>query len=788
MGLELDNLRQQNELINEQLEATRLNSDEIREQISLSRQLSQLAQINREQGLRINRTNRELSDLNKDLIDKLKERNNLSRKLSDIEKDRIKSQKISNSLETEINELIDKSRTLRGRNLQTVNKIIQGLREQKLNNDEIIISLEREYTLVDQINKKLGLAPAIAEGLGKALDKIGFGNLSKQLKLEEVVQNTRNWVAENEGNVTSFGILTKFSGGVLKNIVGLLSPMNILQLSVGLLVKSMVDVDKMAGETAKQFGISYGEANKINQELTKIASNSNNTFINTKSLVEAQNTLNNSLGTNNSLSGEMLVTFTELTKQAGYTVEASTMLSKLSLINNKSSKELTTTYLGQVKALNAQNATSINGKKLLNDISNISKATLVTFAQNPKELAKAAFEVKKIGLELKQIEGIQNSLLNIESSIASEFEAEVMTGKSLNLERARYFALTNDISGLAQEINKQGITSEKFGKMNVLQQESYSKAIGMSRDELGGMLMEQESIRAVGAKDLGDLKKKYELVKGTAKETEFLNKLGNEDYARQLQSTTTQERFLALTEKLQEVFVSIAGPIMNIVSPLLDLVSFILTPISNAFVGIKEIIDSIIDPTKSLSQTLADMGPITAGIAGALTAAGVAVTASLVPGLIRTAIAAAAALPSMISMAIAAISTASATTLGIGAIAIAGGIAAAVAAMNSAKSTTSMDDGMVGPDGGMILSGPKGSIQLNKDDSVIAGTDLMGGQKSEGGNVSSLASSLNNKLDQLISEIRVMSGELKRGMVVNLDGNKVSQELLTPLAISDRKV
>ena len=32
----------------------------------------------------------------------------------------------------------------------------------------------------------------------------------------------------------------------------------------------------------------------------------------------------------------------------------------------------------------------------------------------------------------------------------------------------------------------------------------------------------------------------------------------------------------------------------------------------------------------------------------------------------------------------------------------------------------------------MIVSGPKGSIQLNKDDEIIAGTDLMGG-KSEGG-------------------------------------------------------
>mgnify|MGYP003676592652 FL=1 len=40
---------------------------------------------------------------------------------------------------------------------------------------------------------------------------------------------------------------------------------------------------------------------------------------------------------------------------------------------------------------------------------------------------------------------------------------------------------------------------------------------------------------------------------------------------------------------------------------------------------------------------------------------------------------------------------------------------------------SSMDDGVIGSDGGMVVSGPKGSIQLNKDDSIIAGTNLGGG-------------------------------------------------------------
>ena len=69
-------------------------------------------------------------------------------------------------------------------------------------------------------------------------------------------------------------------------------------------------------------------------------------------------------------------------------------------------------------------------------------------------------------------------------------------------------------------------------------------------------------------------------------------------------------------------------------------------------------------------------------------------------------------------------------TLGIGAAAIIAGIVAITAAYKkSKKDVQSADDAMIGSDGGLMVSGPKGSIQLNKDDQVIAGTNLGGGGK-----------------------------------------------------------
>ena len=103
--------------------------------------------------------------------------------------------------------------------------------------------------------------------------------------------------------------------------------------------------------------------------------------------------------------------------------------------------------------------------------------------------------------------------------------------------------------------------------------------------------------------------------------------------------------------------------------------------------------------------------------------------------------------------AIAAVTSMSAATLGIGAVAIAGGIALAAGAMTSATSTakSSMKDGMIGPDGGMIVSGQKGSIQLDKDDSIIAGTNLGGG-----GGSSAIAEKL-DKMIYLLSQQRTLN-------------------------------
>ena len=92
-----------------------------------------------------------------------------------------------------------------------------------------------------------------------------------------------------------------------------------------------------------------------------------------------------------------------------------------------------------------------------------------------------------------------------------------------------------------------------------------------------------------------------------------------------------------------------------------------------------------------------------------------------------------------------------------------------------------MKDGMIGPGGEMVVSGPKGSIQLDKDDSIIAGTNLFDKNKSKSSPTSQSPSggSSNVKIDmtQTNALLQQLINLIQTGGNVILDGQKVGTAL-----------
>jgi len=576
-----------------------------------------------------------LKDLAKQQLD-LTKNINVLKSLSNktYSKDAALNQEIKNSIQAQIEVAIKLQRELEGieqlsediaKNfgvktfgaLSDISKAIPGL---KRFSEPFNMAAEASREAAAQNVKNKQLSEAIAtNGIGLTKEKIKQLGLEKELgglAGTAAAAKARALIKENEYQ-NSFLAGVKSLGPALTKAFG---PMFIMFE----LLDAFLSIDKAIGDTAKQLGISYESSAKLSKELNSIANNSNNAFVTTKGLHESFNQINAALGTNSVLNEELLITQTELTKQAFYSVEAATQISKLSLATGKPAREIATAFLGQAKALNLTNKTAINEKALLESIAKTSKATLITFAAQPGKLAEAAYQAKRVGLNLEEIKGIQDSLLNIESSIAAEFEAEVITGKQLNLERARYYALTNDIAGVAKELGNQDITQAKFTKMNLLQQESIAKAMGMSRDQMAEMLMEQTAISKLAQVDGDTAKEKYDnAVKmyGIEKANAML---GEKTLIDQMASASIQDRFLQSVEKLKEVFVTLAEPLIPVVSAFANAFAYLaempglLTTISVLLAGMAA--RSIATAIASIFTSSALLGPIgiAAGIAGTI--------------------------------------------------------------------------------------------------------------------------------------------------------------------------
>jgi len=100
----------------------------------------------------------------------------------------------------------------------------------------------------------------------------------------------------------------------------------------------------------------------------------------------------------------------------------------------------------------------------------------------------AAKRAKELGINLGDVSSISNSLLDFESSIEKQMEAQVLLGRNLNLDKARQLAFTGDNVGLQNEILRQVGSEAEFNKMNYLQREALAGAIGLSVERLGALV------------------------------------------------------------------------------------------------------------------------------------------------------------------------------------------------------------------------------------------------------------------------------------------------------------
>ena len=516
---------------------------------------------------------------------------NNEKSTKDIIKDILKNQNLTNKLKSEELSLENERQSLLEEQLRLDEQANKAAAQ---GNMQLFDSYIKEETILKdklELNKKiLGTIQAQGEEIGYTIEanKIakklsedadkktkGFSSFEKIIKSIPLLKGLSEPFEKASSAARAAALAQKSSGEIFKagaSGIGdfLKGPIWITSLYkvAKFFLDAMFAADERVTNIAKNLSVSKDAAASIYSNLTNLKGTLETELGTTKNIVEAFNDLAGiteftTIATDKQIDAQII-----LTKELGLSKEAALGLQESFAVSNIEATKGVDIVYDQVAAFARQNGLIADGRKILDQVNKTSKLIQLNFKGNIPLLTKTILEANKLGLSLEQVDKIAGSLLDFESSISAELEAELLTGRNINLERARLFALNNDIAGLTKEIANQGINAANFASMNRIQQEAIAKALGMSASELGDSLYKQELIDKVAGNQINKLKEEAKILKASNNARDVAKGLAKEQQAIALQnaitsgqtleqaqrSITAQEKFNVALEQAQEIF------------------------------------------------------------------------------------------------------------------------------------------------------------------------------------------------------------------------------------------
>jgi len=482
---------------------------------------------------------KKLSDLEREVSQTAKDSLDRARRTAEAQKTRLAAQGRSFDVEKAMMGILKNQGDLEAISLYTQEKQLEIAKKQTEEG-------EKELALEKQLNKEIGVSGAAFKLFS---DKLGIGTEF----YSQMVTKARQ--LQSEGKKITF--LDK--AGLKEAITDPLTAIPLAGAAIGGIVSGLKSVfDYIVGiqdqtvKFARAMNLSTGEARAIKMEFASLSISSGDLFINSQKMVESQMELADALDVTNRLTNEQLATNIKLRDIAGLDLETRKGIVEASTLTGQSSEGITKSVLSQVAGLKQATGISFNYQKILKEASNLGGYLGLSFSKYPSQLTKSLVAVKSMGIELKQLDSIADSFLDFESSISKEFEAQLLTGKDINLTKAREAFLNNDLATAAKEITTQVGSAQDFLKLNRIQAESLASAFGMSRDQMGDMLKQQELLGKLGAKDLKDAQAKVQALKAQGKSKEEIIRLTGEEAYQNLTNASLQEKIGGFMEKIKQ--------------------------------------------------------------------------------------------------------------------------------------------------------------------------------------------------------------------------------------------
>ena len=335
-----------------------------------------------------------------------------------------------------------------GRELQknSINEQISSLRESGNVSEEILSNLIQQKDIAYKMS-----------GLTEKQQKF----LNKQLEVYEGIKDAIGGVLETAS------LLTSTMGGM-----------------IGISLIGLGKIATAAGEVRSKLG-GMGDAGT-----TFISFFDDNAVENAKSLA-------GQFGSMNNVSTELQVSTSLISTNMGIGGdEAASLIGSLSR-GAASTKELSLDMIKSVQA--TAKLRGVIPSKVLKDLAGASKEFALYSKQGKLNLQQSAIAAGELGVDLSVLTGASAALLDFETSINAELELQALTGKTINLERARQLALAEDDIGAMQEVARQLGGIAGWEAMGRWEKNQAANLLGIQADELEKIIYNQKEVATSGS-------------------------------------------------------------------------------------------------------------------------------------------------------------------------------------------------------------------------------------------------------------------------------------------------
>ena len=329
-------------------------------------------------------------------------------------------------------------------------------------------------------------------GMGKTSTEVsgewndwGRASLEARLQLDAMAEEAAKTAVSTEESVDKTEEMKKKTSDVSKAAEGVLSRINMFPIVIGAAAVVMLKLLKNSYGVTKELGTSVDHMKDFASMLNPAAV-----------IAFAKE-----FGTIENLTAASALNLKVMSYRFGVSAENAAKLTK-------AMRTLTTDGTGRmiedmmIFNEELQRAGKVAPAQVMEDLAANTEAFAKFGKDGGKNILYAAAAAAKLGISVGDIATTAESLLDFESSIEKQFEAQILLGRNINLEKARQLAWDNDLVGLGEELVRLVGSEAEWNDMNVIKRNALSDALGMNIEKISSVIGAQSTVNDLTAQQM----------------------------------------------------------------------------------------------------------------------------------------------------------------------------------------------------------------------------------------------------------------------------------------------